>query len=67
MNLKTGQDLPLNLADRLRNLAVVRSFFMTTKNSPPTPLWKVLLLVWALAFIGVAIVHVYFNLISWGL
>jgi len=45
----------------------VRSFFMTTKNSPPTPLWQVLLLVWALAFIGVAIVHVYFNLISWGL
>jgi len=67
MNLKTGQDLPLNLADRLRNLAVVRSFFMIGENSPPTPLWKVLLLIYALSIIGVAIVHVWFNLLSWGL
>jgi hypothetical protein len=67
MNLKTGQDLPLNLADRLRNHPVVRSFFMVGKDSPPTPLWQVLLLVWALAFIGVTIVHVWFNLLSWGL
>lgn len=62
-----GQDLPLNLADRLRNLAVVRSFFMVGKDSPPTPLWKVLLLVWALSIIGVSCVHVYFNLLTWGL
>ena len=67
MNPKTGQDLPLNLADRLRNHPVVRSFFMVGKDSPPTPLWQVLLLVWALFFIGVAIVHVYFNLLAWGL
>mgnify|MGYP003134483649 FL=1 len=67
MNLKTGQDLPLSWADRLRNHPVVRSFFMVGKDSPPTPLWQVLLLVWALAFIGVAIVHVYFNLLTWGL
>tara|TARA_E500000318_G_C3412734_1_gene154245 strand:+ start:323 stop:526 length:204 start_codon:yes stop_codon:yes gene_type:complete len=67
MNLKTGQDLPLNLADRLRNLAVVRSFFMVGKDSPPTPLWKVLLLIYALSIISVAIVHVWFNLLSWGL
>ena len=67
MNPKTGQDLPLDLADRLRNHPVVRSFFMTTKNSKPTPLWQVLLVVWALFFIGVTIVHVYFNLLTWGL
>jgi hypothetical protein len=64
----TGQDLPLSWAEWLRNHPVVRSFFMTTaKNSKPTPLWQVLLLVWALAFISVAIVHVYFNLLTWGL
>ena len=63
----TGQDLPMTWTDKLRNHPVVRSFFMTTKNSPPTPLWKVLLLVWALSIIGVAIVHVYFNLLTWGL
>ncbi len=67
MNLKTGQDLPLNLADRLRNHPVVRSFFMTTKNSKPTPLWQVLLLVWALSVISVGCLHVWFNLLSWGL
>ena len=38
-----GQDLPLNLADKLRNHPVVRSFFMVGKDSPPTPLWQVLL------------------------
>ena len=58
MNLKTGQDLPLTWTDRLRNLAIVRSFFMT-KNSKPPALWKALLLVWALSIIGVAIVHVW--------
>ena len=63
----TGQDLPLSWAEWLRNHPVVRSFFMTTKNSKPTPLWKALLLVWALFFIGVTIIHVYFNLLSWGL
>ena len=67
MNPKTGQDLPLDLADRLRNHPVVRSFFMTTKNSKRPPLWQVLLVVWALFFIGVTIVHVYFNLLTWGL
>ena len=63
----TGQDLPMTWTDKLRNHPVVRSFFMTTKNSPPTPLWKVLLLIYALSIIGVAIVHVYFNLLTWGL
>ena len=62
-----GQDLPLTWTERLCNLAVVRSFFMTTKNSKPPPLWQVLLVVWALFFIGVTIVHVYFNLLTWGL
>ena len=66
MNLKTGQDLPLNLADRLRSLAIVRSFFMT-KNSKPPALWKALLLVWALSIIGVSCVHVWLNLLAWGL
>ena len=63
----TGQDLPLSWAEWLRNHPVVRSFFMTTKDSPPTPLWKVLLLIYALSIIGVTIVHVWFNLLSWGL
>ena len=63
----TGQDLPLSWAEWLRNHPVVRSFFMTTKNSKPPPLWQVLLVVWALFFIGVTIVHVYFNLLTWGL
>ena len=62
----SGQDLPLSWADWLRNHPVVRSFFMVGKDSPPTPLWKVLLLIYALSIIGVAIVHVYFNLLTWG-
>ena len=65
--MRLGQDQPLDLADRLRNHPVVRSFFMVGKDSKPTPLWQVLLLVWALFFISVAIVHVWFNLLSWGL
>ncbi len=65
--MRLGQDLPLTWTDWLRNLAVVRSFFMVGKNSPPTPLWKVLLLVWALSVISVGCLHVYSNLLSWGL
>ena len=37
-----GQDLPMTLADRLRNHPVVRSFFMLGENSKPPALWEVL-------------------------
>ena len=37
-----GQDLPMTLAERLCNLAVVRSFFMLGENSKPPALWEVL-------------------------
>jgi len=63
----SGQDLPLNLADRLRNHPVVRSFFMVGKDSPPPALWEVLVFIIMFCIIGVAIVHVYFNLLTWGL
>ena len=57
MNLKTGQDLPLNLAERLCNHPVVRSFFMVGKDSKPAALWEVLVFFIMFCFLLPTMLH----------
>ena len=57
MNLKTGQDLPLSWTERLRNLAVVRSFFMADKDGKPPALWEVLVFFIMFCFLLPTMLH----------
>ncbi len=66
MNLKTGQDLPLTWTDWLRNLAIVRSFFMLGENSKPPALWEVLVFLFVFCLMLPTMLHVFGSIFDFG-
>lgn len=61
-----GQDLPMTLAERLCNLAIVRSFFMLGENSKPPALWEVLVFLFVFCLMLPTMLHLVNSIFDFG-